>query len=105
MAQVGVQMRLTLGHSDQLWKSELTSQSGQIVWSTNSTPTKQANPASNSRCSLMPAGRSLRSHSPAISPKIMVAIDGTKFNVVYPPWLYSNGFGRGKRLRNHWSKP
>src|SRR6516165_8186671 len=46
------------------------------------------------------SGRELRSNSPDISPSIMVASEGTKFSVAYPPSLNLNGVVRGNRFRN-----
>ena len=76
-AHDGVQMRLTIGKS-----VHCQSKYGQIVPSTANPKNRHAAPAAIRSRHLSRKVRGLRSKLPAIKPKIIVAIDGTKFNVV-----------------------
>src|SRR5213594_3456866 len=62
-----------------------------------------APPATIKPLSLSSAGRADFSHSPAHMPSIIVASVGMKLSVDQPPLLNTNGFSRGKRLRNQTS--
>src|SRR6516162_9533526 len=89
IAQEGVQMRFTRGHA----------------YSPSAHPeARQKIAARMSNPSLAHFPRAPRKSSPAINPKIIVAIEGTKLRVWYPPPLNSKGEGCGNQLRNFTSK-
>src|SRR5439155_1639591 len=62
-------------------------------------------PAARRTRIFFPSGSPPRSRPPASSPSTIVARDGMKLRVRYPPSLKTNGRSRGNRFRNHWSKP
>src|SRR5205823_262380 len=87
--QLGVQTAFTTGHTPEAPKAQPLP--------------SPAMPATASHCTFAHGLRSLRRTFPAISPRIMVPINGTKFNVVKPlGGIY--GFSRGNRFRNQKSK-